>query len=79
MKLIFEDNIPDHIKKVVEDLIINNKETNGKISVSYIPENEVEDYNLPNYMIDNADEIYNISQCVCGTWDQPLTMVAVIY
>ena len=79
MKLIFEDNISESIKKVVEDLIINNKETNGKISVSYIPENEVEDYNLPNYMTDNADEIYNITQCVCGTWDQPLTMVAVIY
>ena len=78
MKLIFEDNISESIKKVVEDLIINNKETNGNITVEYIPE-EVEDYNLPNYMTDNADEIYNITQCVCGTWDQPLTMVAVIY
>ena len=46
MKLIFEDNISESIKKVVEDLIANNKETNGKISVSYIPENEVEDYNF---------------------------------
>ena len=79
MKLIFEDNISESIKKVVEDLIVNNKETNGKISVSYIPEDEVEYYDLPTSMTDNADEIYNVTQCVCGAWDQPLTMVAVTY
>ena len=79
MKLIFEDNISESIKKVVEDLIINNKETNGKITVEYIPEDEVECYDLPTSLTNNADEIYNITQCVCGTWDQPLTMVAVIY
>ena len=79
MKLIFEDNISESIKKVVEDLITNNKETNGKISVSYIPEDEVEDYDLPTSLTKNADEIYNITQCVCGIWDQPLTMVTVIY
>ena len=79
MKLIFEDNISESIKKVVEDLIINNKETNGKITVEYIPEDEVECYDLPTSLTNNADEIYNITQCVCGTWDQPLTIVAVIY
>ena len=79
MKLIFQDNISESIKKVVEDLIANNKETNGNITVEYIPEDEVEDYDLPISLTENADEIYNVTQCVCGAWDQPLTMVAVVY
>ena len=79
MKLVFENNVSETIKKVVEDLITNNKETNGNISVEYIPDDEVEDYDLPKYMVENADEIYNVTQCVCGTWEQPLTMVAVTY
>ena len=79
MKLVFENNVSETIKKVVEDLIANNQETNGNISVEYIPEDEVEDYDLPKSMTDNADEIYNVTQCVCGTWEQPLTMVAVTY
>ena len=79
MKLIFQDNISESIKKIVEDLIANNKETNGNITVEYIPEDEVEDYGLPTSLIENADEIYNVTQCVCGAWDQPLTMVAVVY
>lgn len=79
MKLVFENNVSETIKKVVEDLIANNKETNGNITVEYIPDDEVEDYDLPKSMTDNADEIYNVTQCVCGMWDQPLTMVAVTY
>ena len=79
MKLVFENNIDKSIQEVVKNLIENNKETNGNISVEYIPEDEVEDYDLPKYMTDNASEIYNVTQCVCGTWDQPLTMVAVTY
>ena len=74
MKLIFQDNISEPIKKVVETLI-----TNGNITVEYIPEDEVEDYDLPTSLTKNADEIYNVTQCVCGAWDQPLTMVAVVY
>ena len=79
MKLIFQDNISESIKKVVENLIANNKETNGNITVEYIPEDEVEDYGLPTSFTKNADEIYNVTQCVCGAWNQPLTMVAVTY
>ena len=74
MKLIFQDNISEPIKKVVENLI-----TNGNITVEYIPEDEVENYDLPTSFTKNADEIYKVTQCVCGAWDQPLTMVAVIY
>ena len=74
MKLIFQDNISEPIKKVVENLI-----TNGNITVEYIPEDEVENYDLPTSLTKNADEIYNVTQCICGAWDQPLTMVAVIY
>ena len=74
MKLIFQDNISEPIKKVVETLI-----TNGNITVEYIPEDEVEDYDLPTSFTKNADEIYKVTQCVCGAWNQPLTMVAVTY
>ena len=80
MKLIFEDkNISKTIKDVVKNLIENNKETNGNISIQYIPWNEVEDYDLPESMTQNASEIYNVTQCVCGAWEQPLTTVAVTY
>ena len=80
MKLVFEDkNISKTIKDVVKELIENNKETNGNISVQYVPWDEVEDYDLPTSMTKNADEIYNVTQCVCGAWEQPLTMVAVTY
>lgn len=79
MKLVFENNIDKNIQEVVKNLIENNKETNGNISVEYIPEDEVEDYDLPKSMTENADEIYNVTQCVCGSWEQPLTMVAVTY
>ena len=80
MKLVFENKtisktIQDEVKKLIE----NNQETNGNISVEYIPEDEIEDYDLPESMTKGADEIYNVTQCVCGMWDQPLTMVAVIY
>ena len=79
MKLIFQDNISESIKKVVEDLIANNKETNGNITVEYILADDVADSDLPTSLTKNADEIYNVTQCVCGAWDQPLTMVAVVY
>ena len=79
MKLVFENNIDKNIQEVVKNLIENNKETNGNISVEYIPEDEVEDYDLPKSMTKDADEIYNVTQSVCGMWDQPLTMVAVTY
>lgn len=80
MKLVFENKtisktIQDEVKKLIE----NNQETNGNISVTYVPWDEVEDYDLPDSMTQNADEVYNVTQCVCGMWEQPLTMVAVIY
>ena len=79
MKLIFQDNISESIKKIVEDLSANNKETNGNITVEYVREDEVEDYDLPASLTKSADEIYNVTQCVCGAWNQSLTMVAVTY
>lgn len=80
MKLVFEDkNISKTIKDVVKELIENNKETNGNITVTYVPWDEVEDYDLPKSMTENASEIYNVTQCVCGSWEQPITMVAVTY
>lgn len=80
MKLLFEDKkLSETIKNVVKNLIENNKETNGNITVQYIPWVDVDEYDIPKSLVKNADEIYNISQCICGAWDQPLGMVAVIY
>lgn len=79
MKLLFENTIPDNIRKVVTSLIEKNKTTNGNISLEYIPSDEVEDYDLPKKMVEQSCEIYSVSQSVCGTWDQPLGMVAVCY
>ena len=79
MKFKFKDNVSDTIKKVVKELISNDKQTNGNITVEYIPQDEVRDYDLPKSMVENADEIYNVTQCVCGMWEQPITMVAVTY
>lgn len=79
MKLKFKDDVSDTIKKEVRKIISNNKQTNGNITVEYIPQDEVGDYDLPKSMVENADEIYNVTQCVCGMWDQPITMVAVTY
>lgn len=79
MKLKFKDDVSDTVKKEVRKIISNNKQTNGNITVEYIPQDEVGDYDLPKSMVKNADEIYNVTQCVCGMWDQPITIVAVTY
>ena len=78
MKLTFQDNISESIKKVVEDLIISNKETNGKITVEYIPEDEVEDYDLPTSMTDNADEIYDRIEANIDNIGIPLELAQIL-
>ena len=77
MKILFEKTIPDNIKAVVVDLLNNDRNTNGNISIEYIPGDVVCDYDLPDEFSQYEDEIYSVSQCVCGTWDQPIGMVAV--
>ena len=77
MKILFEKTIPDNIKDVVVDLLNNDRITNGNISVEHIPSDIVYDYDLPEEFSPYEDEIYSVSKCVCGTWDQPIGMVAV--
>ena len=82
MKLTFEDiNLPQHIQNVVEELIESDIVTNGNISVNYVPFDEMECYDteLPDDVINKSDEIFAISKCVAGSWDQPLGLVAVAY
>ena len=82
MKLTFEDiNLPQHIQNVVEELIESDMVTNGNIKVNYVPFDEVECYDteLSDEVINKSDEIFAISQCVAGSWDQPLGLVAVAY
>jgi len=79
----FEDNnINSTIKKVVEDLIANNKESNGNIILEFINDEEAECFESENGFIGkhiDYCEIYKVYQCVAGNWNQPLTLIAVEY
>ena len=77
MEILFEKNIPDNIKDVVVNLLNNDRITNGNITIDHIPGDVICDYDLPEEFSPYEDEIYSVSQCVCGTWDQPIGMVAI--
>lgn len=82
MKLKFENpDLAKTIKEVIRGLIKNNRTSNGNVSIENIPLDEIDCYehSLPQKSLKNADEVYAISQCVCGAWDQPLGMVVVSY
>lgn len=82
MKLKFENpDLAKTIKEVVRGLIKNNRTSNGNVSIENIPLDEIDCYehSLPQKSLKNADEVYTISQSVCGAWDQPLGMVVVSY
>lgn len=82
MKLAFEDNnIPSYIKDVVKNLIEKEAETNGNIIVEYLSDDEAELYEDSEDFVKNhidTDDLYMVYQCVAGSWNQPLTMVAVV-
>ena len=82
MKLAFEDNnIPSYIKDVVKTLIEKEAETNGNIIVEYLSDDEAELYEDSEDFVKNhidTDDLYMVYQCVAGSWNQPLTMVAVV-
>ena len=79
MRLTFEESINDTVRDVVTSLIENDEVSNGNISIKSIPLDEADEYDLPESITEDADEVYVISQCVCGTWDQPLGAVSVSY
>ena len=79
MKLTFEESINDTVRDVVTSLIENDEVSNGNISIKSIPLDEADEYDLPESITKDADEVYVISQCVCGAWDQPLGAVSVSY
>lgn len=80
MNVIFEDNnISSEIKKTVKNIISRNGKKSGNILVEYLPEDSLECYeDDENFIANHQDscEIYMVYQNV-GTWNQPLTMVAV--
>lgn len=82
MKLRFENKfLSDTIKSVVRNLIENDEGTNGNIIVKYVPYDELEDYDsaIPLAELQSASEVFTIEQVVCGSWNQPLGLVAVNY
>ena len=82
MKLVFEDNnTPNYIKEVVVSLLEKNTNSNGNIILEEIPEEELDLYEDSEDFIKShkdTDDIYMVYQCVAGSWNQPLTMVAVV-
>lgn len=79
MKLYFEQNVSTAIKSNVTKLIENNNESNGNITLEYIPEEELECYEeYEDFIQKHLDcEFYIIIQAVSGTWGQPICLVAV--
>ena len=83
MKLAFEDNnISSAIKETIEDIIKNcpNGALHKGIIVAPISEDEAELYEGSEEFVKNhidTDGLYMVYQVVSGSWNQPLTMVAV--
>ena len=84
MKLAFEDkNIKSEIKDTVKDIIENCKggALHKGILVEELSEEDLDLYEDPEGFIEkhkDTDDIYMVYQVVAGSWNQPLTMVAVV-
>lgn len=82
MKLAFEDNnTPSYIKEAVKNLIEKDATSNGNIIIEELSDEDAELYEDSEEFVKNhidTDDIYMVYQCVSGTWNQPLTMVAVV-
>ena len=81
MILHFQDiNTSEAIKKAVNHLLEEDASTNGNINVEYVSEDEKDYYAGDDEEFikkHELDDIYLVSQCVAGCWNQPLTLVAV--
>lgn len=82
MKIKYENNVADWIKKVVRELIEEGGYimSKGNIIVEEVDEDSIDCYDddsnfIKKYRKDH--EIYIVSQSVFGEWEQPLTMIAV--
>ena len=81
MEIIFDYPVTPAIERVVADLIENGKETNGNISLEFIDAENAECYDDSEEFVDeykDTHDLYMVNQCVCGSWEQPLTMIAVL-
>ena len=84
MRLVFEDkNIKSEIKNTVKDIIENCKGSalHKGILVEELSEEDLDLYEDPEGFIQkhkDTDDIYMVYQVVAGSWNQPLTMVAVV-
>ena len=81
MILHFQDtNTSETIKKIVAESIEADATHNGNIIIEYLDQEEQEYYDGEDEEFikkHQNDDIYLVSQSVCGTWNQPLTLVAV--
>lgn len=84
MKLAFEDNnVSNTIKETVKDIIENcpGGALHKGVLVEALSEEDLDLYEDPEGFIEkhkDTDDIYMVYQVVAGSWNQPLTMVAVV-
>ena len=80
--LYFEnDRLGNNEKELVQELIDNGEEISGNIKVEAIPENEVDYYDDSDNFIrkHTRADFYMVYNIVCGSWEQPICMVAEEY
>ena len=84
MKLAFEDNsIKSEIKDIVKDIIQNCPEgaLHKGVVVERLSDEDAELYEDSEEFVQkhiDTDDLYMVYQVVAGSWNQPLTMVAVV-
>ena len=84
MTLAFEDNsIKSEIKDIVKDIIQNCPEgaLHKGVVVERLSDEDAELYEDSEEFVQkhiDTDDLYMVYQVVAGSWNQPLTMVAVV-
>ena len=84
MKLVFEDNnISSSIKDIVKDIIEHCKggALHKDVLVEELSEEDLDLYEDPEGFIQkhkDTDDIYMVYQMVSESWNQPLSLVAVV-
>ena len=84
MRIKFENPeiAKSNVGKIAKEIISNNATRSGNVTVKYIPWDEIDDYDDESGFVEKnkgkASEFYMVYSIVAGSWEQPLSMVAVM-